>query len=407
MLADHVAYIVPRFPKLSETFVLYEMEALRGRGVSVHVFPILPHSEPVHHPEVEGYRARTHSEPLISLAILRSQLYWLGHRPGRYLGTWWKVITGTLLAPRVAARALAVVPQAAHNARVMQRLGITHVHAHFANHPATAAWIVHRLTGIAYSFTAHAHDLYEDRHLLCQKVTDAAFTVAISDFNRRLIQNECNGHARVEVVHCGIDPRVFSGGRKRSGGRLRLICVGMLEPKKGHPYLIEACQLLKNDGLSLECVLIGDGPDRQKLEKLIRDRHLGDVVTIAGAQPRKVVVSSLAAADIAVLPSVRLASGKMEGIPVALMEAMASRLPVVATRISGIPELIDDGESGLLVPERDARALAQAILSIAEMPDRGLGMGLRGRARIERDFDLSAAAEHLVSLMRSTQGGAG
>lgn len=403
MTLKRVAYVMSRFPKLSETFVLYEMAALAASGVEVEVFPMIRHQESVQHSEAADYVRRARYQPLMSAGVLASQVFWLVRRPAAYAKLWWDSIRGTIGAPHVAARTLAVLPQAAHNARVMQRLGITHVHAHFANHPSTAAWAIHRLTGIPYSFTAHAHDLYEDQHLLCDKVREAAFVVAISDFNRALISRSCAAFAKnVHVIHCGIDADLFHPETRSPSDVLRIVCVGSLEAKKGQSYLVEACRLLMQSGRRVECALVGDGPDRDALDAQVREAGLEGVVQILGAQSRENVLEALRSADVAVLPSVVLPSGKMEGIPVALMEAMACGLPVVSTQISGIPELIENGVSGLLVPERDARALADALADIVARPDRAAEMGERGRERVEHDFNLHASAMQLVQLMRET-----
>lgn len=402
MTRVRVAYVMSRFPKLSETFILHEMAALAESGFEVEIFPLIRHAESVQHPEAADYVRRAHYQPMMSAAILASQLFWLKKRPTAYAKLWWDSIRGTIGVPRVAARTLAVLPQAAHNARLMQRLGIGHVHAHFANHPATAAWAVHRLTGIPYSFTAHAHDLYEDQHLLCTKVGEAAFVVAISDFNREVISRACAASANVSVVHCGIDPELFHPSPRNPGDVLRVLCVGSLEAKKGQGDLVEACRLLTQSGRRVECVFVGDGPERNALHAQVKDAGLEGVVRFLGAKPREEVLDALRSADVAVLASVVLPSGKMEGIPVALMEAMACGLPVVSTRISGVPELIEDGVSGILVPERDPRALADALADIMARPDRAADMGKRGRARVERDFNLHTSALQLAELMRET-----
>jgi glycosyltransferase involved in cell wall biosynthesis len=284
----------------------------------------------------------------------------------------------------------------------MEKESVTHVHCHFANHPATAGLIVHRLTGIPFSFTAHGSDLHRDRRLLREKVHEAERVVAISDYNRRLIGDECGSAAerKVTVLHCGADTSLFNPrARLQRTGRLELACVASLEEVKGHRHLLDACRLLVDRGVEFDCRLVGDGPLRAALETRIAELDLGRHVHLDGPRPRLEVAEILGGADLAVCPSVFTAQGDREGIPVALMEAMATGLAVVASDISGIPELVDDGETGLLVPPGDPRALADAIERLHGDPALRARLGDAARARVEHDFDLRRNAAALAPLL--------
>jgi colanic acid/amylovoran biosynthesis glycosyltransferase len=177
------------------------------------------------------------------------------------------------------------------------------------------------------------------------------------------------------------------------------VCVGSLEEKKGQTYLVEACRLLKQRGLDFVCHLIGDGQSREALEQQIQAAGLSGLVRLEGGQPRDQVVRMLRQADVVALPSIVTKSGKMEGIPVALMEPLACEVPVVSTRISGIPELVEDGVTGLLVPPQDPAALAGALERLARDPELGRRMGRAGRAKVLREFDLSDSTAKLAQLM--------
>lgn len=399
-----VAYIMSRFPQLSETFVLTEMLALEESNVAVEVFPLLRGTAKVMHSEAQRYVERAHYLPHLSPAILGALWYWLLRRPGALLSLWAEVLGGTLGSMNYFFGALGVLPKAALQARRMQELGVTHVHAHFANHPAVAALAIHRLTGIPFSFTVHAHDLYVDQHLLRTKVAAASSVIAISEYNRQFIMREC-GEAlsrNVVVVHCGVDTDLFTppvtDGPRRDGA-LRILCVGSLVEKKGQRHLVDACQQLAARGIAVECQLVGDGPARTALEAQVASLGLGDVVTFAGGQPRDAVRAMLGTADVMVLPSIVTRAGNMEGIPVALMEAMACGVPVISTRTSGIPELINDGVDGFLVPPADAATLADRLAVLADDPARRQDMGARGRAKIVRDFDLRKNVQALTETL--------
>jgi glycosyltransferase involved in cell wall biosynthesis len=274
------------------------------------------------------------------------------------------------------------------------------VHCHFANHPAVAGLVIGRLTGLPYSFTAHGSDLHKERKMLPEKVAEAAFVATISDDNRRLILAECGARHgdKVHVVRAGIDTTLFAPRRNgsRRDGPLRILCVGTLHEVKGQAHLVEACRLLAAGGVDFSCRLIGDGPDRTGLQRAVAVAGLTGRVVLAGARTRGEVAAEMARADVLAAPSVPTRAGKREGIPVVLMEAMSSGLAVVASELSGIPELVKDGVTGLLVPPGDARALAAALRRLDEDPAMRARLGAGGRARVLEEFDVQASAGELA-----------
>lgn len=397
-----VAYLMSRFPKLTETFILYELLELERLGMAVEIFPLIREREALAHPEAAAAVERAHYCRPLAPKVLAAQLYWLLRRPLAYLAAWVAAIVGNLSSPGFLLRALAVVPQAAWFARRAEELGVTHLHAHWATHPTLAAYVIHRLTGLPYSFTAHAHDLYVERPMLAEKLRAASFAVTISEYNRRLLA-ELYGDlaAKVSVIRCGIDPLVFRPRRERPPRPAPLfVCIASLQAYKGHAYLIEACAMLKAAGRRFSCSLVGEGELRPELQTQIARLGLEDEVRLLGSQTREVVSELLANADLVVLPSITTASGKREGIPVALMEALASELPVVATAISGVPELVEHGRSGLLVPERDPAALAAALMRICDDPALARRLGVAGRERVLREFSLAENAARLFALLQ-------
>ena len=181
--------------------------------------------------------------------------------------------------------ALGIFPKVAHGARLMQAEGVDHVHCHFANHPAAAGFVIGRLTGIPYSFTAHGSDLHVDRHMLCEKIREAAFVVPISRYNRDLMIEECGEVIREKlvVIHCGVDTEFFRPAVERvDDQQLEILSVGTLHEVKGQRYLVEACRLLREEGIDVVCKLIGDGPDRKALTRQISAAGLEDSVMLAG-----------------------------------------------------------------------------------------------------------------------------
>jgi colanic acid/amylovoran biosynthesis glycosyltransferase len=397
-----IAYLVSWFPARTETFILRELQQVERLGGAPVVYALVGAREDAVHPGAEPFIARTRYLKHASREVLSANLHWLRRSPRRYLGTWARAIAGNLRSPGFLARALYTLPKAAAVARDVEATGVEHVHAHWATHPALAGWAVHRLTGIPWSFTGHAHDLYVDRTMLRQKLQSAAFAVTISEFNRELLRSWYGPELarKVAIVRCGIDGEQF---RPRTGDHPRpgpfiLLCVASLRDYKGHPWLIQAMSLLKRRGHAVRLQLVGDGEDRLALCEQVAKAGLAAEVSFLGHQPSDRVAELMRESDAVVLPSVVTSAGKMEGIPVCLMEALACELPVVATRLSGTPELVKHGETGLLVPPADAGALAAAIERLIRDPALRTRLGRAGRQHVLAEFELRANAEKLYEM---------
>jgi glycosyltransferase involved in cell wall biosynthesis len=398
-----VAYIMSRFPKLTETFILYEMLALEEQGVQVELYPLLRERTTVMHPEALPLVERAHFQPFITWPIVRSQLHFLWHKPRAYLGTLWSLLRGTWGSLNFFVGALGIFPKTVHFAELMAAEHIQHIHAHFASHPAAAAFIIHRLSGIPYSFTAHGSDLHVDRHMLREKVAEAARVITISNYNKELIIRECGEQFRdkISVIHCGVDTRVFhprsaDPQSRQPSDPFTILCTGTLHEVKGQTYLIEACRLLSERGINIVCNFVGDGEDRAMLAEQIAKAALVQRVHLLGRRTREQIAELLAGADVVVTPSVPTKGGKREGIPVVLMEAMGSGVPVVASNISGIPELVEHERCGLLVPPRDPQGLAAALERMYNDPTLRQRLGQAGREKVVHEFDLYSNAALLA-----------
>jgi colanic acid/amylovoran biosynthesis glycosyltransferase len=401
-----VAYVMSRFPKLSETFILFEMVAVRELGIAVELYPLLRQPESVVHPEARAFIDRAHYIPFASWAVARSQLHWLRTRPRAYLGALAALLRGTAGSVNFFVGALGIFPKTAHAAHLMERQGVTHVHCHFANHPAAAGFVITRLTGLPYSFVAHGSDLHVDRHMLPQKVAEAAFVVAVSEYNRELILAECRrrsvaAEGKVIVVHCGVDTEVFTPRpvdvSERADRPFTIACIATIHEVKGQDYLVEACRRLCDDGLDVRCRLVGDGPGLQSLKRRVAAEGMQARVHFEGRLTRPQVIELLSEIDVLAAPSVPTRTGKREGIPVALMEAMSAGVPVVASAISGIPELVRDEVNGLLVPPRDPAALAAALRRMHDDPVLRGRLAASGRATVVADFNLRRSAVRLAA----------
>ncbi len=407
-MRQRVAYVMSRFPHLPETFILREMVALESRGWQILLYPLIFQRQEVIHPEARPWIARAWRAGFFSPKVLGSNLRLLLRSPRRYLETLGQVLWENRTSPKFLLRAIILWPKSVALAQEMVSREVPHIHAHYATHPALAAWIVHRLTGIPYSITVHAHDIFVCHAMLETKLRHAALIVAISEFNRRYLGALFGNWiaAKTHVVHCGIDPARYAGEIRQwhNGERFEIIHTGSLQPYKGQRYLVEACALLRERGIPFRCRLIGGGELEADLRERIRALGLEEQVHLLGAKTQNEVAALLAESHCYVQPSVVTPSGKMEGIPVSLMEALASGLPVVATDISGIPELVRPEETGWLVPEKDPAALADALEWVYRHPAEAVRRAEAGRALVWREFSLQKNVEYLTTLFTASLG---
>jgi colanic acid/amylovoran biosynthesis glycosyltransferase len=396
-----------RFPLLTETFILREMLELERRGAKLKVLPLLREQPSVRHDEIQQLSADVYYTPFISRAIVSANVHFFRRNPRRYLTLLWSVLRGNWGSANLFMGALGIFPKSVYFARLVERLGVGHVHAHYATHPALSALIVSELTGVGFSFTAHAHDIFLHQRMLAEKVQKARFVAAISEFNKRYLLRLApdTPPERVQVVHCGIELENYGttaappGDPTRSDeGAITAVCVASLQPYKGIKYLVRACAQVAERVPGFRCLIVGEGPDRPELEALIAALGLEGTVQLLGGKPQREVANLLQNADLFVLPSIIAPSGQMEGIPVALMEAMASRLPVIATALSGIPELVEHGTTGLLVTPADEAALAEAIATLCCDPALRRLLGEKAREKVAADFELRQSVAGLLDL---------
>ncbi len=393
----------------SEAFVLAEIAELRRRVEAVLVIPVRPGSAMFH-----GELARQIGQcairlPVVSPMILIGATAAFFRSPKTVVRALVEIIQGSRRWS-VLAKNLAVFPKAVYTARLVQCFGAHHIHAHWVSVSATMALVVSRLTGVPWSFTAHRWDISED-NLLEFKVRAALFSRAISLQGRNDILNilgETN-YSDLHVIHMGVSVPAEQGDIRplKQNREFLIACIANLVEVKGHRYLIEALQLLRQRGFLFICHLIGDGPLRRDLNSMVQQRGLQQSVRFLGALPNDEVVRMLREReiDLVVLPSIETSSGEHEGIPVALMETLAHRVPAISTESGGIPELLGDG-AGILVKSADATALAEAMQHVMEDPTYARRLADTGFARVSTDFNLQKVAEQLVLLMDKGREGA-
>ncbi len=401
-MAAKIAYIMSRFPHLPETFILREMDAAAQLGYTIAIYPLIRQRQNILHAESQHWVQCAQYSPYFSLPICFANLTAIFKKPRLYASIFWQILKENFTNPQYLWRSLLLYPKACYLAAQMRTAKIQHIHAHYATYPALVAWIIHQFTGIPYSVTVHAHDIYVSQVMLAAKLGSAAFIVAISEFNRQFLMNRVSPDlaAAIHVIHCGIDPQRYRPAPERPSitQRLEILSVGSLQPYKGQIHLLEACKLLKKRQIPFCCKIVGAGEQRHRLLAFIHEHHLDAEVALMGARAQTEVAAFLAAANCYVQPSIITPSGKMEGIPVSLMEALAASLPVVATEISGVAELVRPDFSGFLVPEQDALALADALETIYRNPDSAQKLAENGRNLVLREFNLLENVHQLVAL---------
>jgi len=286
-------------------------------------------------------------------------------------------------------------------AELVDRLDLHHIHADFADDAATAAWVAHALTGRPFSFRSHTSF---NPQMLRDKLRDSALVFSISEYDRSCllaVDGDRSVADRIRVNYLGVNlaeftEHVFAGKRSLT----KIVCVGTLQEKKGQHYLVDACSFLAAEGIDFHLVLVGDGPDRGELEKRIDAARIRPRTTVCGYVPNDSARQEIASAAVFCLPSVVAHNGDVDGIPYVLMEAMALGTACVATRVSGIPELIDHGVDGILVPERNTVALVQSLKRLLQDPELRHELGDRARMKVQNKFNTERTAAEAVAGLR-------
>jgi colanic acid/amylovoran biosynthesis glycosyltransferase len=393
-----VAYILKMYPRFSETFILNELLELERQGVTLRIFSLREPDDGIVHSEVglvRGDVSYIRWRRVFTVARAHARVF---HRsPARYV----ERLPFALRRHRLPS--VKHFLKAGVIADHVQREGIGHIHAHFASTAASVALEVHRLTGVPYSFTAHAKDIYRhdlDIDHLRTKLEQAQFAVTVSDYNRDHLARL--GARNVVRIYNGIDLRRFAPNGGGSDEPPLILAIGRLVEKKGFDVLIRACELLRVGRVRFRCLIVGKGELADDLNALISALDLEQHVELAGPLPREKLLELLPRASVVAAPCVVGSDGNRDGLPTVLTEAMALKVPVVATPVTGIPELVEDGRTGLIVPERDPAALAAAIRRLLDETDTARRLAEAGRERVERDFDLQLNVGELRTLFEAS-----
>ncbi len=387
-----IGYVVRMFPRFSETFVLQEILELERQGVEVTIFSLNKPNEGRFHP---------------GLARLCAPIYYLDDRDAKKWWTWlpdewshfgtehsalWKVIDEA--TQKRDSGEIDTVFYAAILGAKCRTLGLHGLHAHFATTACSLAYYAHRIAGIPYSFTAHAKDIFSDsvdRNFLTAKINAARFAVTVTEFNRRFLveQHPDADASRIRVLYNGVDLNFFAPGESVSKVDPPVIlAVGRLVAKKGFADLVRACSLLKTECIPFRCEIVGQGREESPLRALAEELHVEDRIEFAGARHQEDVRDAMRTASVLCQPCLRDNDGNQDALPTVLLEAMATGLPVVSTRLSGVPEIIDTEVNGLLVDPGQPAQLAKALARI--IADRSLArqFAVSARDKVTGQFNI-------------------
>ena len=423
-----VAYVLKGFPRLSETFIASEIYRLERQGLALRLFILKRSAEPVVHSISNAIQASQVFLPQAAAISDISVARWLSKHAGRFSKPLLRQIrrnpARTLKAARqafahaVRARKgtwawprkspLKEFLQAAALADAIHEAGdVRHIHAHFCHSATTVAWLASIMTALPMSFTAHAKDLYceslNPAGLLDRKLAAARFVVTCTDAAREFLQARTS--TPVRCVYHGLDVEFArmcgdAIARRSSGSSINLLSVGRLVRKKGHDVLIEACALLRRQGFAVRLRIVGEPDDHENaLRALVAARRLGDDVEFAGVMSREDLFQEYMRADVFCLPCRVLENGDRDGIPNVVAEAMACRVPVVTTNVSGLPELLEHGVHGMLVPPDDPAAVAEAIARLHLDPAFRHQLAERARVRIQEAFDGDVSVRALSAML--------
>jgi glycosyltransferase involved in cell wall biosynthesis len=385
-----VTYIVDGFPIISQTFILNEVLELQRQGIGVQVFSLDRSNELVVHPGVAEVRHILYAPKGRLSRLLSAHGYWFLTRPRRYLKALFYAVRHS------GGQTAALFLKKIDSVTLIWRTCPDHLHAHFGLRSTSLAMLASMLTGVRYTFTSHGYDVFvtpPDDYPIKARLAKRHITV--SHYNRRYLAKRFGiPDERISVIRCGVDFR-SPLPRHTPLATPRVISVARLEPVKALDVLVQACAMLKKEGVAFHCLIIGEGTERVALEGLINDLGLQDVVRLVGALPQNRVFELLAESTVKVL------SSRSEAMPVALMEAMAIGVPVIGPRVNGVGELVEDGKEGFLVPPGDVACLADRLKRLLLDKELRDTFAQRAYQKVKAQFNLEREVQKLLELWRN------
>jgi len=397
-----IAFLVTDFPKLTETFTLREAEELGKHGAEVRIFHLTKfrNDEVVHEfskPLIQTSLGRPY---ILGQGVFTGLLKFAALHPVRFV----RILTGLVSSywrkPKLLFKSLLILPKSLRFSEDIREWGANHVHATFAGHPGTAAWIIHQAGGPEYSLTCHAHDIFRTQLMLAEKFQKALFVRTISDYNARFLRERVGEEAcsKLQVIHCGL-PETEKPTKEPRDASFAILFVGSLQLRKGVQCLLSALTKIAHQP-GWTCNIAGDGPMADELKAQAEKLGLLDRVQFLGPLDAKDVSKQYEMADVLVVPSIDGPNGRKEGIPTVIMEGLSASVPVIASRQTGIPELVKDGETGWLIEPGNISQLADCLLEVMNKPTLAEERAENGRNLVRREFNLSINVKRLYNLIQ-------
>jgi len=398
--------IISMFPELHETFILRELVALERRGMRFDIFSMQYPRDPITIDDaIRLSTERTHYSGLLTAGTVLAFFRALLRQPVKLSKAIMQVIWHGRDRPKDVIKNLAVLPLSLYIGERGRALGITHWHGHWANIPTTACWYLGRVHSLSWSAAIHGEDIFSPNRFLQYKLNDARFCVVCSAYFCNHIKQalQLDEPEHVHVNYHGLDPRVTQRApmvrdNEDDQSLPTIVSIGRLVPTKGHDVLIKACAKLADEGMLFRLQIVGSGPDEIELQKLAVASGIEKHVELKGALAFEDVLQTLENADVFALAPRLLAGHPPDGIPNVIAEAMALGIPVVTTRVSAIPELVSDGETGTLVEVDDIDAFAQALKTVLTTPALASAFSKAARHRVAQLFDQDANIDELLGL---------
>ncbi|MBI3999981.1 MAG: glycosyltransferase, partial [Candidatus Omnitrophica bacterium] len=383
-----------QFPCYDETFILREIHCLSKR-IDVVIFSLRKSKDKIVHNEASELISKTTYVPyLFSWKVVKAQIRVFVMQPFGYLRALFRLVIGNFKSPEFLFKSLAFFPKSVYLAKWLKEKKVTHIHAHWATYPASVALTASEISGIPFSFTGHAHDIYLNATHLREKMMRAAFVVTCTRQNKQHLMKMAPSYSgdRVMVSYHGVDLEKFKVNGKVRNDTFQILSVGTLQYHKGFQYLLPALEILKKSGANFRCTLVGGGPLESDIRKHIRLLGLESYVAMTGPLKQNEVLQCYRKSDLFIL----MAQPEWHwGIPNVLIEALAAKTPVITTRFGSVEELVQDGETGLMVPPKDSVILAQTIDRLYHDHSLRIKLAEAGHRLVLERFDLEKNVQKL------------
>ena len=403
MVNKKIVYIIGTYPLLTTTFIDREIMRLQDWGIDLKIFSIRrpPEDIPLSDFQLQLQQRVTYLLPIKILTLIWSQLYFAFLKPKKYFRTLIYLLSQPHPGMMARVKSLLHFGEGVYFAYFLLGQEIYEVHAHFLDRAATLALVAKRLLDIPYSISIHAGaDIYVNPVLIREKLLESRKAVTCTKYNKKHLESLIGSKLsqKITFIPHGLDASSYNSKNHQHGKQL-ILSVGQLKMRKGFLQLVEVCKTLRDHDYDIRCEIIGEGPLRGALQAKISEYQLDEVVILHGALPHEEVLERYRNATLFVMPCIQTQEGDVDGIPNVLLEAMAMEIPVISTRVSAIPELIDDQINGILVNPEDHDELFGAITELLKSPAKRAKLGEGGRQTVVSNFNIENNIDQFINTL--------